>query len=493
MDQFLYNRVPIVPRLIQPQWSSKIAPNNNDREYNGNCYRSEIPWRTSIQPLGIQPRSSTGQHKSNNNYQYEQSLSNSLPSMDNVEISSKQRFQNEIYYQPLKGGERRDQQENFPNYYPFTHTKPEQNLKLDTNHTIGKCFKRLIIIHCTIISLFAITAMAISIYLLIRVTATTSTSTTTATTTSLRWSSTGITIAGITGSPGSASNQLHTPYHLALDSTGSLYIGDSDNHRVQRYLKGASTGTTIAGQNATASNALTNLNYPTGIVLDSTNNIYIADTSNNRVLYWPNGGSSGTQIAGSSSSGSLNNQLDQPYGIVRDSNTGTLYIADTNNNRIMSYASGASNGTLVAGGNGGGTGSTQLFGPRGIYFDSSSNSVIIANFGAHNIVRWTLGQTYWTLVAGITGSFGSSSTQLNSPVGVTLDSMGNVYVADTVNHRIQLFLAGQSNGTTIAGITGLSGSNATLLNTPFSVALDSQRNLYVADMANNRIQQFMTY
>ncbi|CAF3832133.1 unnamed protein product, partial [Rotaria sordida] len=433
-----------------------IAPNNNDREYNGNGYRSEIPWRTSIQPLGIQPRSSTGQYKSNNNYQYEQSLSNSLPSMDNVEISSKQRFQNEIYYQPLKGGERRDQQENFPNYYPFTHTKPVQNLKLDTNHTIGKCFKRLIIIHCTIISLFAITAMAISIYLLIRVTATTSTSTTTATT-SLRWSSTGITIAGITGSPGSASNQLHTPYHLALDSTGSLYIGDSDNHRVQRYLKGASTGTTIAGQNATASNALTNLNYPTG------------------------------------SSGSLNNQLDQPYGIARDSNTGTLYIADTNNNRIMSYASGASNGTLVAGGNGGGTGSTQLFGPRGIYFDSSSNSVIIANFGAHNIVRWTLGQTYWTLVAGITGSFGSSSTQLNSPVGVTLDSMGNVYVADTVNHRIQLFLAGQSNGTTIAGITGLSGSNATLLNTPFSVALDSQRNLYVADMGNSRIQQFMTY
>ncbi|CAF3739234.1 unnamed protein product, partial [Rotaria sp. Silwood1] len=152
---------------------------------------------------------------------------------------------------------------------------------------------------CTIIFLFAIAAMAISIYLLIHVMETTKTTSTTTTSTQLRWNSTSSTIVGITSSSGSASNQLYTPYHLTLDSNGSLYVADSDNHRVQKYLKSASTGTTVAGKNATATTALDNLYYPTGIIVDSSMNIYIADTNNNQVMFWSNGASSGTQIAGS--------------------------------------------------------------------------------------------------------------------------------------------------------------------------------------------------
>ena len=76
---------------------------------------------------------------------------------------------------------------------------------------------------------------------------------------------------------------------------------------------------------------------------------------------------------------------------------------------------------------------------------------------------------------------------------VTLDSMGNIYVADRDNHRIQLFLAGQSNGTTIAGVTGRPGSNSTSLYKPYSVALDTQLNLYVADTYNDRVQKFIHY
>jgi sugar lactone lactonase YvrE len=140
-----------------------------------------------------------------------------------------------------------------------------------------------------------------------------------------------------------------------------------------------------------------------------------------------------------------------------------------------------------------GTGPTQLYFPRAIYFDSSTASLVIANYGAQNIVRWVLGATSWTLVAGITGFSGSSSTQLNSPGGVTVDNMGNVYVADTGNHRIQLFIAGQSNGLTIAGAAGISGTNSSLLNSPSSVAFDSQNNLYVADTNNHRIQKFSHY
>ena len=160
----------------------------------------------------------------------------------------------------------------------------------------------------------------------------------------------------------------------------------------------------------------------------------------------------------------------------------------------MSYASGASSGTVVLGGNGAGTNNTQLSSPTGIYFDSLSNCLLIANFGAHNIVRWALGASSWTLVAGsINGVSGNSSTLLYYPTGVILDSVGNIYVTDYANHRIQLFLVGQTNGSTIAGVTGTLGTASNQLYYPYSSVLDSQLNLFVADTYNHRIQKFQRY
>ncbi|CAF1226061.1 unnamed protein product [Rotaria sordida] len=239
--------------------------------------------------------------------------------------------------------------------------------------------------------------------------------------------------------------------------------------RVQKWLAGASTGTTVAGQGSGVAGMTSNsLDMPSGILLDSSGNIYVADTKNNRIQYWFQGASSGMTIAGiTGSAGSGNNELTNPYGIARDPSSGTLYIADQSNHRVMSYIAGASSGTVVAGGSGLGTGITQLNYPVGVYFDASSNSLIIANTGANNIVRWVLGSSSWTLVAGsISGAGGSNATLLNYPVGVTMDSMGNIYVADRNNHRIQFFLAGQSIGTTIAGITNRGGNNSTLLYSP---------------------------
>ncbi|CAF3056556.1 unnamed protein product, partial [Rotaria sp. Silwood2] len=93
----------------------------------------------------------------------------------------------------------------------------------------------------------------------------------------------------------------------------------------------------------------------------------------------------------------------------------------------MQYSPNALSGTVVAGGNGAGNGNTELANPTGIYFDSSSNSLIIANTGANNIVRWVLGDTNWTLIAGdINGVSGNTSTLLHEPYDVTLDSWGNV-------------------------------------------------------------------
>lgn len=157
----------------------------------------------------------------------------------------------------------------------------------------------------------------------------------------------------------------------------------------------------------------------------------------------------------------------------------------------MQYLAGASSGTVVAGGNGAGIRITQLSNPIGLCFDSHTNSLLIANYGANNIVRWKIGAHHWTLAAGnMQGISGTTARDLNEPTDVTIDPMGNIYVADMGNNRIQFYPNDQSDGITIAGITSYNGNSSNLLNNPYSLALDSQLNLYVADTYNHRIQKF---
>ncbi|CAF4552015.1 unnamed protein product [Rotaria sp. Silwood1] len=287
------------------------------------------------------------------------------------------------------------------------------------------------------------------------------------TTLGFRWSTIGTTIAGTGYSVSPLSSRLYSPRKIRFDSSGLLYIADQLDHRIQAWKVGDSAGATVAGQaNGVAGSTSTDLYNPFSSYVDSSNNIYVADTYNHRVQLWSSGALSGTTLIGT---------------------------ADTDNHRIMSYTSGASSGAVVIGGNGPGTVTNQLYSPHGIYFDSSSNSLLIANFGTHTIVRWTIGSTRWTLVAGSIGYSGSTSITLSGPSDVTLDSMGNIYVADTNNNRVQLFFAGQRNATTIAGVTGTIGNSYTLLNAPRSIVLDQQLNLYVSDTSNHRIQMFIRY
>ena len=192
--------------------------------------------------------------------------------------------------------------------------------------------------------------------------------------------------------------------------------------------------------------------------------------------------------------GSGSNQLSEPYGIELDKVTNTLYIADYGNHRIMAYAKNATNGTVVFGGQGAGRNKTQLRLPVGIYLDYISNSLIIANFWLSNVVRWTRSKHEWILMAGnINGVGGSTPSTLLQATDMVLDPMGNMYVADRNNHRIQFFMPGEYVGKTIAGVTGIFGINASLFNNPWCVKLDNQLNLYVADSSNHRIQKFLRY
>ena len=117
---------------------------------------------------------------------------------------------------------------------------------------------------------------------------------------SIRWNTTGTTLAGsAAGSSGVAANLINIAYSLTLDSSNALYVTDYSNNRIQKWAAGASSGTTVAGQSNGASGASsTALSMPVGIVLDSNNNMYFTDRGNHRVMYWANGASSGTVIAG---------------------------------------------------------------------------------------------------------------------------------------------------------------------------------------------------
>ncbi|CAF3477693.1 unnamed protein product [Rotaria socialis] len=308
----------------------------------------------------------------------------------------------------------------------------------------------------------------------------------------LRWKSNGITVAGLTGLQGNTSYQLMQPKKVFWKRPNILYIADYQNNRVQRYEIGSSSGTTVAGDGSFGS-SLNQLYYPSYVTIDSNDEIIVADTYNNRVQLWSTGSTSGIKIAGTGVAGNSLNQLQLPTGVSYDSNSNTLYIADYTNDRVMRYLYGASNGTIAAGGNGFGITNIKLWRPAGLYFDSFSNNLLIANANAQTIVQWPLNASNWTLVAGCAGTSGNNATLLNYPMDVVLDPMGNIYVADRNNHRIQLFMNGQTQGITIAGVTSMFGSNDTLLNLPFGVTLDNQLNLYVADTGNHRIQQFLRY
>lgn len=90
---------------------------------------------------------------------------------------------------------------------------------------------------------------------------------------------------------------------MALDSSNTIYVSDRNNSRVQKFLTGSSIGTTVAGQlSGVAGSTLGYLNYPSDVEVDSNGNIYVVDSHNHRVLFWPSGSSTGTIVAGNGNS-----------------------------------------------------------------------------------------------------------------------------------------------------------------------------------------------
>ncbi|CAF4031056.1 unnamed protein product [Adineta steineri] len=335
----------------------------------------------------------------------------------------------------------------------------------------------------------------------------------------LKWkigASSGVNIAGTEPDGGTSSSQLNTPAYISFDSNGSLFVADTGNDRIQRFTIScpinistttaasvvtttipvstsncamttwASNATTIAGSPIGLTGfTATLLNNSEGAWIDSNDSMYVIDCGAYcRVQIFDPGNLEGiTIINGTSGTG-----LDQFYsmdGISVDV-SGNIYILDAYNNRVTKWAPGASTGILVAGGNGLGTSLKQLSTPYGFFVEPNTSYIWVADSDNCRIVRW-MNTSTGILVAG--GVCGTKANQFNSPSGLFIDTSASntLYVADTGNHRIQKFLYGANNGTTIAGKTNMPGSGLNQLNTPASLVVDTSGSLYIADYGNNRI------
>jgi sugar lactone lactonase YvrE len=317
--------------------------------------------------------------------------------------------------------------------------------------------------------------------------------------------------SGYAGDGGAALNaQLNAPNGVAVDTLGNLYIADSSNN-VVRKVDGSGNIVTVVGNGSygysgdggVATSA--QLADPYGVAVDTSEDLYIADTYNNRIRE-VNAAGTITTVAGTGSYGysgdnglAIGARLWFPNGVAVSA-PGNLYIADTYNLRVrMVSRSGtittvAGTGSYGFSGDGGAATSARLAYPNGVGVDASGNFYI--GDTNNNRIRKVTAAGIITTVAG-NGSFGytgdggaATGTRLASPEGVAVDATGNLYITDSGNARVREVNAAGSITTLVGGAVNDGGLSVFgLLNQPSGVTRDNAGNTYIADTNNNRVRK----
>lgn len=306
---------------------------------------------------------------------------------------------------------------------------------------------------------------------------------------------------------------LHSPQDVAIGPSGAIYIADTGNAVIRKVttdgLINTVAGTNavgLAGDGAAAIKAA--LNSPYSVAVDSSGNIFIADYGNNRIRRVDNASGNIGTIAGTDNLGFAGDGsaatgaiLHLPTGVALDS-SGNVYFADSLNNRIRKIAGSnistvAGNGGFSSSGDGGPATGAQLNTPLGVAVDAAGNLYIADSL--NNAIRKVSANGVMSTFAGnsVPGSSGDggapTAAQLNGPQGVAVDAAGNVYVADTVNHKVRKISGGAIStfaGSGTAGFSGDGGAAASAsLNAPFSVAVDAAGNVYIAEFGNSRVRK----
>ncbi|CAF3972285.1 unnamed protein product [Rotaria sp. Silwood1] len=272
-------------------------------------------------------------------------------------------------------------------------------------------------------------------------------------------------------------NQLFYPYGLYVDDDQTIYVADTSNHRIVAWKLDATSGQVVAGGNGQG-NGAHQLNYPQDMIVDKEkDSLIVCDLKNKRIVRWPyRKNMSGETVISNISC----------VGLTMDEN-GFLYVADKGKYEVTRYRINDTEGTVVAGGNGFGTRFDQLSTPEYIFVDRNY-SVYVSAWGENRVMKWKEGVKQGIVVAG-GGGTGNRLTQLHFPRGLVVDQLGTVYVADTENHRIMRWPKEATQRSVIAHGNG-QGEQPNQLYGPVGLSFDRDGNLHVVDNGNHRVQKF---
>jgi uncharacterized protein (TIGR03437 family) len=318
---------------------------------------------------------------------------------------------------------------------------------------------------------------------------------------------------GDTGDNGPATSaSLVTPYAVWLDSSGNIYFVENGDSVIRKVTVSTQIITTIVG-NATAGFSgdgspatKAQLNFPSGGAMDSSGNIYIADSLNHRIRKVSSGtistiGGNGVLSYSGDGGPATSAQLNTPEAVAVDT-SGNFYIADTLNNAVRKVTAAgnistiAGNGTQGSSGDGGAATAAELSRPQGIAVDSSGNVYVADTQNAR--VRKISGGTITTVAGSGTPGYGgdggpATAAQLNVPVGIAVDTAGNLYIADFTNNRVRKVSGGTITTVAGSGLPGYSGDGgpaaSAQLNGPTDVAVDSNGNLFITDLNNDVVRE----
>jgi YVTN family beta-propeller protein len=283
------------------------------------------------------------------------------------------------------------------------------------------------------------------------------------------------------GSAGSGPGQFFEPTDVLL-AGGMLYVVDHENHRVQILLPDGTYVGEFGSPGGVAGSAPGEFNYPRAITQDPlTGNLYVTDTDNNRVQIFD---SDGTYLSQFGSSGGVpsaaEGEFDFPTGIAFHASAGVLLVVDTHNNRVQAFTAGGA--FLYSFGSVGGVPGTlpgEFDFPVGICVDSPGN-VYVTERNNHRVQKFEP-TGFWLAEW---GTFGSGDGQFNNPIAVEYDGLGHIYVSDWLNNRIQIF---DQTGNYLSQIrTSLGGA----LSGMEGMAFDYVRSLYVANGFFNTVEAF---
>ncbi|HXH30570.1 MAG TPA: SMP-30/gluconolactonase/LRE family protein [Bacteriovoracaceae bacterium] len=303
--------------------------------------------------------------------------------------------------------------------------------------------------------------------------------------------------------------RFYNPTAVALDGAGNMYVADQGNHTIRK-ITSAGVVTTLAGAagvigSTDASGAAARFNNPSGVAVDVSGNVYVADYFNHTIRKITSTGvvttlAGAAGVIGSTDATGAAARFNNPFGVAVDG-SGNVYVADLNNHTIRKITSTGVVTTLAgAAGVAGSTDATgaaaRFFNPSGVAVDGAGN-MYVADQKNHTIRKITAAEVVTTLsgaarASGSTDATGAAA-RLNAPSGVAVDGAGNVYVADQSNHTIRKITAA-GVVTTLAGAAGVAGSTdatgvAARFNNPTGVAVDGSGDVYVTDFGNHTIRK----